>query len=91
MPQLGVPELLIILVIIIAVFGAGKLANLGGALGKGVRDFRKNIRSDEDEAKPAEEAKAAEVKPVEQAIPAEEPKPASNSEAERAKDENASA
>ena len=49
---LGIPELLIILVIIIAVFGAGKLANLGGALGKGVRDFRKNIKSEEDQATP---------------------------------------
>ena len=53
MPQLGIPELLIILVIIIAVFGAGKLANLGGALGKGVRDFRKGIKSEEDQAKPS--------------------------------------
>jgi sec-independent protein translocase protein TatA len=49
MPQLGVPELLIILVIIIAIFGAGKLANLGGALGKAVRDFRENVRANEEE------------------------------------------
>ena len=40
MPSLGTPELLIILLIVIAVFGAGKLANLGGALGKGVKDFK---------------------------------------------------
>jgi sec-independent protein translocase protein TatA len=59
MPQLGVPELLIILVIIIAVFGAGKLANLGGALGKGVRDFRKNIKPEDDQAPKPEAPKAA--------------------------------
>ncbi|MHB1317666.1 MAG: twin-arginine translocase TatA/TatE family subunit [Anaerolineae bacterium] len=57
MPQLGVPELVLILVIVIAVFGAGKLANIGGALGKGVKDFRSSIR---DESKPeAEEIVAA--------------------------------
>jgi sec-independent protein translocase protein TatA len=58
MPQLGVPELLIILVIIIAVFGAGKLANLGGALGKGVRDFRKNIKGEDEEAPTTQAASA---------------------------------
>ncbi len=81
MPQLGVPELIIILVIIIAIFGAGKLANLGGALGKGVRDFRKNIRSDDDEAKPAE-VKPAAVTPAEPVAAAEAPKAASSAEAE---------
>ncbi|GEM_PF-6970436 len=38
----GIPELLIILVIIIAVFGVGKLANVGSALGKSVKDFRES-------------------------------------------------
>jgi sec-independent protein translocase protein TatA len=40
MPSLGPTELILILLIVIAVFGAGKLANLGGALGKGVKDFK---------------------------------------------------
>lgn len=84
MPHLGVPELLIILVIIIAVFGAGKLANLGGALGKGVRDFRQNIR--EVEAEAASEAKAAEP-----AAPVEAPKAVDNAEAESSDNEGASA
>ncbi len=57
MPQLGVPELVLILVIVIAVFGAGKLANLGGALGKGVRDFRTSLK-DEDSEKNSEIAEA---------------------------------
>jgi len=47
MPKIGVWELVIVLLIVIAVFGAGKIASLGGALGKGVSDFRKAIRSDE--------------------------------------------
>ena len=40
MPNLGPTELIIILVIVLLVFGAGKLASVGGALGKGIRDFR---------------------------------------------------
>ena len=41
MPQLGVPELIIILVIFVLVFGVGKLGDVGGALGKAIREFRK--------------------------------------------------
>jgi len=40
MPHLGVPELLIIMVIIILVFGVGKLPQIGKALGQGIREFR---------------------------------------------------
>lgn len=44
---LGWGELLIILVIIIAVFGAGRLAGIGGALGGSIREFKKAVK-DED-------------------------------------------
>jgi sec-independent protein translocase protein TatA len=47
---LGPPELLIILVIVLVLFGAGRLAEVGGALGKGIREFRKATREDEDDA-----------------------------------------
>ncbi len=50
--RLGPWELIIILLIVIAVFGAGKLASLGGALGKGVKDFRAAVK---DASKPEEE------------------------------------
>ena len=40
MPHLGVPELLIIMVIILLVFGVGKLPQIGNALGQGIREFR---------------------------------------------------
>lgn len=40
MPALGAPELIIILVIIILIFGVGKLPEVGQALGKGMREFR---------------------------------------------------
>lgn len=58
---LGWGELLIILVIVIAIFGAGKLAGLGGALGSSIREFRKAVKSDEEprnDAKTEGETKA---------------------------------
>ncbi|MCS7285763.1 MAG: twin-arginine translocase TatA/TatE family subunit [Anaerolineae bacterium] len=56
MPHLGVPELLIILLIIIIIFGVGKLPELGGALGKSIREFRK-ATSGLDEEEKGEEKK----------------------------------
>ena len=41
MPNLGVPELLIILVIVAMLFGVGKLPQVFGAVGKGIKEFRK--------------------------------------------------
>ncbi len=37
---IGMPELLVILVIILIIFGAGKLPEIGGAIGKGIRNFK---------------------------------------------------
>jgi sec-independent protein translocase protein TatA len=39
--DIGWPEALIILAIVLIVFGAGKLPEIGGALGKSIREFRK--------------------------------------------------
>ena len=47
---LGMPELLVILVIIVIIFGAGKLPEIGSGLGKGIKNF-KSATKDEDEAK----------------------------------------
>jgi sec-independent protein translocase protein TatA len=38
---LGMPELIVILVIILIIFGAGKLPEIGSGLGKGIRNFKK--------------------------------------------------
>ncbi|HEX3247138.1 MAG TPA: twin-arginine translocase TatA/TatE family subunit [Chloroflexota bacterium] len=40
MPALGAPELIIILLLVVIVFGVGKLPEIGGALGKGIKEFR---------------------------------------------------
>lgn len=37
---IGIPELVIILVIVLVIFGAGKLPEIGGGLGKAIRNFR---------------------------------------------------
>lgn len=38
---IGMPELLIILVIVLVVFGAGKLPEIGSGIGKGIQNFKK--------------------------------------------------
>jgi sec-independent protein translocase protein TatA len=57
---LGAPELLIILVIVILVFGVGRIANIGGELGKGINAFRKGLKGDEEESKPKDDQKKEE-------------------------------
>ena len=47
MGDLGVPELLIILAVVIVIFGPGKLADLGRALGTGIKEFRRGVRDDD--------------------------------------------
>lgn len=46
---LGTQELLIILVLVMIIFGAGKLPQVGGALGKGLRNFKKGMNDSEEE------------------------------------------
>jgi len=50
---MGVLELLVIFAIIIVLFGASRVADLGGALGRGIRQFRRTLRAEaEDEDGP---------------------------------------
>ncbi len=44
MPDIGVPELLIILVIVVILFGADRLTDVMKSLGQGVAEFRKGMR-----------------------------------------------
>jgi len=48
MPDLGVPELLIVAVIVLLLFGPGKASDIGSALGKSIREFRKASTEDDD-------------------------------------------
>ena len=48
--SLGIPELVLILVIVVLIFGAGRLAGLGRGLGQAIRGFKEELpRSDEDQ------------------------------------------
>lgn len=47
MPHLGVPELLVILLIVVIIFGSSKLPQLGRGIGEGIRNFRKGLRNDD--------------------------------------------
>lgn len=47
MPSLGVPELIIIFLIIVVLFGASRLPQIGRGLGEGIRNFKSGLRSDE--------------------------------------------
>ncbi|MCU0501921.1 MAG: twin-arginine translocase TatA/TatE family subunit, partial [Anaerolineae bacterium] len=44
MPSLGIPELVIILVIVLVIFGVGRLPEIGGAIGKSIREFRQSSK-----------------------------------------------
>jgi sec-independent protein translocase protein TatA len=51
-------EWIIILVIVVIIFGVGRLPEIGGALGKSIRDFKKGMQVGEEEEAEAEPAKA---------------------------------
>ena len=58
--NIGPLELVIILLIVIALFGAGRIAGVGSALGKSVREFREEARSEDEEGEDGEESTVAE-------------------------------
>jgi len=47
MGRIGLPELLIILVIVIVIFGANRLPEIGRGIGKGIRNFKDATKEDE--------------------------------------------
>jgi sec-independent protein translocase protein TatA len=53
--RLGVPELLIIMVIIILLFGVGRIGKIAGEMGKGIRSFRDGLKSNDDQENPKSE------------------------------------
>jgi len=55
---LGAQELLIIFGIVVVLFGAKRLPQLGSGVGKGIRNFKKGLNSDDDESNTLEEPDA---------------------------------
>jgi len=55
---LGFPELIVILIIVILIFGAGRISEIGGALGKGIKSFKKSVKEpDEIDVTPPKDVK----------------------------------
>lgn len=54
---LGMPELIIILVIIVIIFGAGKLPEIGSGIGKGIKNFKEATKKEEGPPKKIDEDK----------------------------------
>ena len=53
MPRLGLPELMIVLVIVILIFGANRLPEIGRGIGKGIRNFKESMGGGSKEEKDA--------------------------------------
>lgn len=53
MSNLGPTELIIILVVVLLVFGVGRLSKIGGEMGSAIREFRRGLNGEDEDAKPA--------------------------------------
>ena len=52
--RIGGPELLIVLILVVLLFGVGKIGKLGGELGAGIKAFRENLKGDDEDNKEKE-------------------------------------
>ncbi len=60
MPDIGLPEILIILLVVLLLFGPGRLANVGRDLGRGIREFRDALQGKDSGPAKTDEASATE-------------------------------
>lgn len=57
----GMPELIVILIIVILLFGAGRIGKLAGEMGKGIRSFREGLKGDSVTSSESADEKSEEV------------------------------
>lgn len=50
--RIGPGELIVVLLVVLVIFGAGKLPEVGASLGKGIRSFKKGLAGEDQEAGP---------------------------------------
>ena len=70
MGPIGIPELIIVLVILLVIFGPKRLPGLGRSLGSGMREFKDSITGDSKGDDDAEDRPALEPAPVATTTPA---------------------
>ena len=61
--NIGLPEILVVLVIALIIFGPKRLPELGRSVGRGIREFRASISGNDDDEEPA--PKPAQIEPAE--------------------------
>jgi sec-independent protein translocase protein TatA len=49
MGSIGLPEMVVVLLIVILIFGAGRLPDIGRGIGKGIRNFKDAVRDSKDD------------------------------------------
>ena len=74
MMGIGFPELMVILIIIMIIFGAGKLPEIGSAFGRSIKNFKSSMKEaqEDDEAAKIEEGEQASIKEGEEAASQED-------------------
>ncbi len=81
MGNIGAPELIVIALIALLLFGAGRIADIGKGLGQGIKNFKQGLKEagddddmkvDDDDRKPAKKAAVAKKKAAEEEEAAEE-------------------
>jgi sec-independent protein translocase protein TatA len=66
---IGFPELLVLLLVVLVIFGPKRLPEMGRSLGKGMREFKNSITGKEDENKPAELMTASSITATATSVP----------------------
>ncbi len=59
MGRVDLPELLVILAIVVLIFGVGRISQVAGELGKGIRAFKQGLKGEDDSPSAADEKKTS--------------------------------